>query len=96
MFISPMMIEPTTASFAVFLLSKTSEINFRIMKRKPFHYKKKICKWIKYNNRDIIDISIDELGDTTLDIFNAIIHINPNPSYFLLIYSLLLIIIIIL
>ena len=96
MFIIPKMIEPTTASVAVYLLSKTSDINLKIMKRKPFHYKKKICKWIKKNNHEVIEISMDELGDTMLDFINNIILFNPHPSSYLLLYSLLLIIIIIL
>lgn len=96
MFIIPKMIEPTTASIAVFLLTKTTQMNLRIVKRRPLHYKKKICKWIKQNNKDFMEITMDELGDTFLDIVNNIIHFNPHPSSYLLIYSLLLIIIIIL
>jgi len=96
MFINPMMIEPTTASVAVFLLSKTTEMNIKVAKKRPFYYKKKICKWIKQNNHDIVEISADELGDTFIDVINNMIHFNPHPSLFLLIYSLLLIIIIIL
>ena len=93
MFIIPRMIEPTTVSVAVYLLSRTSEMNFNIIKKRPFHYKKKICKWIKKNNRDVIEISMDEIGDVVLDVANSIIHFNLHPSLYLLIYSLLFIII---
>lgn len=96
MFIIPKMIEPTTVSVAVYLLSKTTEMKINYLKKRPFHYKKKICKWIKRNNHDIIEIGMDELGDTFLDVINNMIHFNPHPSSYLLIYSLLLIIIIIL
>lgn len=96
MFIIPRMIEPTTMSVAFYLLTQTNKMNMNIVKRRPFHYKKKICKWIIKNNRDVAEISMDELGDTVIDLANNIIHFNPHPSLYLLIYSILLIIIIIL
>lgn len=96
MFIIPKMIEPTTASVVVFLLSKTSNMNVKILQKRPLYYKKKICKWIKRNNHDIIEVGMDELGDMILDITNNIIHFAPHPSLYLLIYFIILIIIIIL
>jgi hypothetical protein len=44
MFINVYMIEPATASLAVYLLTKTNRINPYVLKRRPFHYKKKLCK----------------------------------------------------
>lgn len=96
MFIIPRMIEPTTVSVAVYLLTKTTQMNIKVVKKRPFHYKKKICKWIRHNNYDFMEITMDEFGDTIIDIANNIIHFNPHPSLFFIIYSILLIIIIIL
>jgi len=95
MFITPVMIEPTTASLAVYLLTKTTKVKMNIIKKEPLHYKRKLCKWINKNKHDIVDIGIEEFGDI---IFNGInnIHITPHPSIFLICYSLLLFIIIIL
>jgi hypothetical protein len=79
------MIEPATASLAVYLLTKTNRINPYVLKRRPFHYKKKLCKWIYKNKHTVIDVGIDELADHIFDISNNIISINN--SHLTLIYQ---------
>jgi hypothetical protein len=50
MFINVYMIEPATASLAVYLLTKTNRINPYVLKRRPFHYKKNYVNgFIKIN-----------------------------------------------
>ena len=90
MFISPYMIEPATASLAVYLLTKTNKINGYILRRRPFHYKRKICKWIVKNKHTVIDVGIDEIADLIFDISNNI-HI-PSPTITIIIYWMIIII----
>lgn len=85
------MLEPTTASVAIYLLSKTTTLKRNIIQKKPLHYKNKLCKWVCKNKHTIIDVGIDELADFLFDLSNNI-HIIPNPSITVIIYSLLLII----
>jgi hypothetical protein len=95
MFITPVILEPTTASIAVYLLSKTLNIKIKLVKKEPLHYKKKLCKWVYKNKHEMVDIGVEEIGDVLFDLVNTI-HIIPHPSIYLLCYSLILIIIIIL
>jgi hypothetical protein len=94
----PMMIEPATASIAVYLLVKTPETfvrnRNRIIKR-PFHYKRKICKWVLHNHHMIADTIIDETNDYLLDMLNIIKIINYNPSIFVMIYIIAILLILI-
>jgi hypothetical protein len=90
MFINVYMIEPATASLAVYLLTKTNRINPYVLKRRPFHYKRKLCKWICKNKHTVIDVGVDELADHIFDISNNI-HI-PYPTIPIIIYSILLLI----
>lgn len=66
------MIEPATASIAVYLLSNTNKIKPIIFKKKPFFYKKKICKWIKKNKHLMIEVGIEEISDFIFDVANYI------------------------
>ena len=84
MFITTRMIEPATASLAVYLLTKTSKIKPLVLKKRPFHYKRKLCKWIVKNKHTIIDVGIDEIADYLFDISNNI-HI-PSPTTAIIIY----------
>jgi len=87
------MIEPATASIAVYLLTKTTKLKPHILKREPFHYKKKFCKWVIKNKHLIIDIGMDELADYVFDISNYIqIHIPPTLP--IILYTIALIILI--
>jgi hypothetical protein len=92
------MIEPATASIAVYLLANTNKIKPTILKKEPFYYKKKMCKWIKKNKHLILEVGIDEFSDFIFDITNYI-H-APAPSLALTLalglYSILLIIFILL
>lgn len=94
----PMMIEPATASIAVYLLVKAPKTivrnHNRIMKR-PFHYKRKVCKWVLHNHHTITDTIIDETNDYLLDMLNIIKIMNYNPSIFVILYVIALIFIII-
>lgn len=94
----PMMIEPATASIAVYLLAKTPETinkhHHRFVKR-PFHYKKKLCNWMVHNREMITDAIIDETNDYIFDMLNIIKIINYNPSIFMVIYIIIMILVII-
>jgi len=92
------MIEPATASIVVYLLAKspiTINKNKKLLLKKPYFMKRKICKWINYNKHELTDRIIDETSDSIIDIINIIKIINMNPSIFMIIYIILLIIIII-
>jgi hypothetical protein len=86
------MIEPATASVAVYLLSKTTKIKPHILRKEPFHYKKKFCKWIVKNKHIIIDIGMDELADYLLDISDYMqIHAPTLPIIIYLVAIIILI-----
>jgi len=96
--IHPRMIEPATASIGLYILAKTPlhlDKNNKIIKKKPILFKKKICKWIYKNHHTILDTIIDEANDYLLDSLNVIKIINFNPSIFLIMYILALLLIII-
>ena len=99
-FIQPKMLEPATASLAVYLLTKSSSFikckNKKLLFKRPYHFKNKICKWVLYNKNDLIDTIIDESNDYLLDWINNIYTIKLlNPSIFMIIYICILIIAII-
>jgi hypothetical protein len=84
------MIEPATVSIAIYLLSNTNKIKPNILKKEPFFYKKKICKWIKKNKHLMIEVGMDELSDF---VFNVNIPISvPTLTLALGLYWILLII----
>lgn len=98
LYIKPMMLEPTTASIAVYLLSKTPmdiTKNRRLILKKPFIAKRKVCKWILYNQREIVETLIDEGNDFFIDTLNLIKISQFNPSIFLILYIVALILVII-
>jgi hypothetical protein len=72
------MIEPATASIAVYLLANTNKIKPTILRKEPFYYKKKMCKWIKKNKHLMLEVGIDEFSDFIFDVTNYI-HF-PVPS----------------
>jgi len=99
MFITSLkMIEPATASIAVYLLANTNRIKPTILRKEPFYYKKKMCKWIKKNKHLMLEVGIDEFSDFIFDVTNYI-HV-PVPSLALTLalglYSILIIIFILL
>jgi hypothetical protein len=85
------MLEPTTASVAVYLLSKTTTLKRNVIQKRPFHYKRKFCKWLIKNRHTIIDVGVDELADYIFEITNNI-HIMPNPTILFFSYFIILII----
>lgn len=94
----PMMIEPATASIAVYLLVKTPKTfikNHNRIVRRPNHYKKKVCNWIVNNHHTLKDTIIDESYDYLLDMLNIVKIINYNPSIFVMIYIIAILLIII-
>jgi hypothetical protein len=98
LYIKPMMLEPTTASIAVYLLAKTPlgiTKNRRLILRKPFYVKRKICKWVLYNQHQLIDTLIDEGNDFFIDSLNLIKISQFNPSIFLALYIIALVLVII-
>ena len=98
LYIKPMMLEPTTASIAVYLLAKTPLTitkNRRLLLRKPFYVKRKICKWVLYNQHQLIDTLIDEGNDFFIDSLNLIKISQFNPTIFLALYIIALILVII-
>ncbi len=88
--ISIKMIEPASASIAVYLITrgtKTINRDKRLLNKNPILIKKKICKWILRNKEEVSNSIIDETNDLMMDSLN-LIHINP--SIFLMIYILIL------
>jgi hypothetical protein len=85
------MLEPTTASVAVYLLSRTTTLKRNIIQKRPFHYKRKFCKWIVKNKHTMIEVGVDEIADLIFDVSNNI-HIMPNQSIIFLSYFIILII----
>jgi hypothetical protein len=85
------MLEPTTASIAVYLLSRTTTLKTNIIQKKPLHYKRKFCKWLIKNKHTMIDVGVDEISDLIFDISNNI-HLMPNPTFMFLSYFIILII----
>ena len=92
MFINTVMIEPTTASIAVYLLLRSPNINNnRLIKRNPLYIKKKFCRWVKKNKHTILETTIDEFSDYVMDNIN-IFHINPSIPFIIYLIALILII----
>ncbi len=92
------MLEPATASIAIYLLAKTPlniNKNKRLIMRRPFHVKRKVFRWLIYNKNELTERIVDETSDYIIDVLNLIKIINFNPSIFVMIYILLLIIVII-
>lgn len=96
--ISIKMIEPASASIAVYLITrgtKTINRDKRLLDKNPTFIKKKICKWILRNKEEVINSIIEETNEFMMDSLN-LIHIKYiNPSIFLMIYILILFITII-
>lgn len=89
------MIEPASASIAFYLITKgTKTINRdkRLLNKNPFYVKKKICKWIFQHREEIINTIVDETNDFMMDSLN-LIHLNP--SIFVIIYLMIIVITII-
>ncbi len=96
MYIIPQMLEPATASIAVYLLAKTPlnlNKNKQLILRRPYYIKRKVCKWISNNHNELTERIIDEGSDYLIDFLNII---KINPSIFVFIYIIILILIIIL
>jgi hypothetical protein len=89
------MIEPVSASIAVYLITKgtkTIKRDKRLIEKNPYYIKKKFCKLISKNREEIINLIIDETNDYIMDSFNLIHLKYINPSIFLIIYMLLIIV----
>ncbi len=96
MYITLKMLEPATASIAVYLLAKTPlnlHKNKRILLKRPYYIKKRVCKWILNNQNELTERIIDEGSDYLIDFLNII---KLNPSIFVFIYIIVLVLIIIL
>ena len=85
------MLEPTTASVAVYLLSRTTTLKRNIIQKRPFHYKRKFCKWIVKNKHTMIEVGLEEISEFIFDLSN-IIHIMPNPTFIYFTYLIIIII----
>lgn len=97
-FIKPMMLEPATASIAIYLLAKSPlELTKKkyILIKKPFHIKKRVCQWLYHNKHELTDTVIDETSDYIIDIINIINIFKINPSIYMLCYIVILITVII-
>jgi hypothetical protein len=95
LFINPKMIEPTTLSIGIYIISKTPttlQNTHKYFNRNPLLVKKKLCKWILRHNEPLRDTIIDEYNDQLLYVVNLI---KINPSIFLLLYIIALLVIII-
>jgi hypothetical protein len=85
------MLEPTTASVAVYLLSRTTTLKRNIIQKRPFHYKRKLCKWIVKNKHTMVEVGLEEISEFIFDLSN-IIHIIPNPTFIYFTYLIIIII----
>lgn len=101
MYITPMMLEPATASLAVYLLTKTS--NFRdgktrrLLIKKPMDFKRKACKWIHYNKEHLVEALVEALleegNEIVIDYINQLQPLKAiNPSIFLCLYLMAIIV----
>jgi hypothetical protein len=97
MYITPMMLEPATASLAVYLLTKTS--NFRdgktrrLLIKKPMDFKRKACKWIHYNKEHLVEALLEEGNEIVIDYINQLQPLKAiNPSIFLCLYLIAIIV----
>jgi len=91
------MLEPTTASIAVYLITTgTIRINKhkRLMEKNPFYMKKKVCKWFLLNKDELMNSVIDESNDFIMDTINYVHLKYYNPSLFMIIYILIIILVI--
>jgi len=97
--ISIKMIEPASASIAVYLITrgtKTINRDKRLLNKNPTFIKKKICKWILRNKEEVINSVIEETNEFMMDSLN-LIHIKYiDPSIFMMIYIILLLLTIVL
>lgn len=92
------MLEPATASIAVYLITRgTMKIDKhkKLINRNPFYMKKKVCKWILKNKDEIANSIIEETNDLMMDSLNFIHLKTFDPSIFMIIYLIILIITII-
>lgn len=93
------MLEPASASIAFYLISKSPDITKNIIKKKPLYLRKKTCRWLKHNKHELMDAFIEEANDLIIDNINILYKVlylkTINPSIFLVIYSIILIIAII-
>jgi hypothetical protein len=95
MIVALKMLEPTTASLALYLFTKTTKIKPNIVKRNPFHYKRRICKWVYKNKHTIMEVGLDEIADVIFDLSNNL-HIHSHlPTISMVIYIMILVIFII-
>ena len=95
LFINPKMIEPTTLSIGIYIISKTPTTlpkTHKYFNKNPLLVKKKICKWLLRHHEPLIDTIIDEYNDQLLYVINLI---KINPSIFLMLYLIALLLIII-
>ena len=95
LYIQPRMIEPTTLSIGLYLIAKSPRTitkTHKYFNRNPLLIKKNICKWILKHHEPLKDTIIDEYNDQLLYLLNSV---NINPSIFLMIYTLALVLIII-
>jgi len=97
-FIKPLMLEPATASLAIYLLAKSPlELNKKkyILSKRPYHIKKRVCQWLYHNKHELTDRVIDESSDYLIDLINLINIFKINPSIYVLCYMIILITVII-
>jgi len=95
LFINPKMIEPTTLSIGIYIISKTPTTipkTHKYFNKNPLLVKKKICKWLLRHHEPLRDTIIDEYNDQLLYVINLI---KINPSIFLMLYLIALLLIII-
>ena len=94
MIVALRMLEPTTVSLALYLFTRTTKLKPNIIKRSPFHYKKRICKWFNKNKHTIIEIGVDEIADSIFDLSNYL-HFQQLPTISIMLYFVLLVLFIV-
>jgi hypothetical protein len=94
MIVALRMLEPTTASLALYLFTRTTKLKPNIIKKNPFHYKKRICKWFNKNKHTIIEVGVDEIADTVFDLSNYL-HFQQLPTISIVLYLVILVLFIV-
>jgi hypothetical protein len=79
--IAPSMLEPTTASIAMYLLLKQRPSSRRLLSlKRPM----RVCRWIKVHRRELADSVWDELAEPMLVATNTLPHWTVMTLYTLL------------
>jgi hypothetical protein len=96
LYIQPRMIEPATLSIGLYIIAKSPRTipkTHKYFNKNPLLIKKKLCKWVLKHHEPLTDTIIEEYNEQLLNIINIV---SINPSIFILMYAIALVLIIVL